>query len=480
MSLEYFKKISFFGGPLLALFLVLVVDSAELSGSAVVVAAAALWMAIWWASEAVHVSVTAFLPLILFPLAGVSDIAATAGSYSHPIIYLFFGGFIISIAVQKCGLHQRVALGIFEFAGVNARAIVGAFMVAAAVISMWISNTSTTMMLLPIATSVVYVIRETMDDLSDKALSNFELAMYLGLAYGATMGGIATLVGTPPNAFMAGFMESTYGIEVDFVRWMIIGVPLTLIMLPLVWWSLVRFIFPINFSASDQTVEYLAAQKKELGPWSTAEIRTMIIFIALVLGWLLRKPLTELTGVAQLTDSSVALMAAVAAFVIPNGKDGQALIAWKDTKQLPWGVLILFGGGLALAGGMTTSGLTAWLGGSLSPLGTLHIALLVVASCAMVIFLTELTSNLATTATFLPVMAALAIETNTDPLIFVVPIALAASFAFMLPVATPPNAIVFSTGRVPIQTMMRAGFIFNIVGIALLALVATFLVPLVF
>ncbi len=474
------KIVGFVAGPTLAAVIFVIFRPEGLPVHGTYVAAIAAWMAIWWATEATNVAVTAFLPLVVFPLFGVATMKETAISYAHPIVYLFMGGFIMALAIEKSGLHHRAALRIFQIAGVNARAIVGGFMVAAALISMWVSNTSTTLMMLPIAMSVVYVVRETMDDLSAKELSDFEISIFLGLAYGATMGGVATLVGTPPNAFMAGFMQSTYDMEVDFARWMIIGIPLTAVMLPLIWFVLVRVLYPVNFIASDRTTAHLEAKRKELGPLSAAEFRTGFLFLALVAGWVLRKPLVAWTGAAELSDAAVAMMAGIVAFLIPSGKKGETLVTWEDTKRLPWGVLILFGGGLALAGGMTSSELTLWLGQRLAPLGTIHIAFLIVAACALVIFLTELTSNLATTATFLPVMAALAVETGNNPLIFVIPVTLAASFAFMLPVATPPNAIVFSSGRVSIPKMMRAGFVLNLAGIIVLTFVALTLVPIVF
>ena len=304
--------------------------------------------------------------------------------------------------------------------------------------------------------------------------------MLLGLAYAATLGGMATLVGTPPNAFMAGFMADSYGIEIDFARWMIVGVPLTLIMLPITWFVLTRVLYPVKFKGTPQAKARINRMYEALGPITTAEKRTFWLFLALVLGWLFRRPLVEITGLTALTDAGIAMMAATAAFIIPSERGGQPLMRWEDTRKLPWDVLILFGGGLALASGMTATGLTGWLGEQLAPLGTINIALLVLASAALVIFLTELTSNLATTATILPVMAAIAIETGQDPLIFVVPVTLAASCAFMLPVATPPNAIVFSSGQVSIPRMMRAGLVLNLIGVGVLSVIALKLVPLVF
>ena len=477
---KWYRRFGFFSGPLVATIIFFFFRPDGLPMEASCVAAIASWMAIWWATEAVHVAVTAFLPMILFPITGVGPISEVSKSYAHPIIYLFLGGFVMALAIEKSGLHLRAALRIFRLAGVNARGIVAGFMIAAAVISMWISNTSTTIMMLPIAMSVVFVVRDSISDVDEKEMRNFELAIFLGLAYGATIGGVSTLVGTPPNAFLSGFMESTYNTEIDFARWMIIGVPLAIIMLPICWFVLVRILFPIDFTASERTLRHLEAKDRELGSVRKAEVRVGLLFLLLVSGWLFRKPLIALTGAQQLTDTGIAMIAAVAAFIIPSGDKDEGLMTWEDTKKLPWGILVLFGGGLALASGMASSELTSWLGKQLSPLGQIHVALLIVAACALVIFLTELTSNLATTATFLPIMAALALETGNDPLVFLAPVTLASSFAFMLPVATPPNAIVFSSGKVSIPEMMRAGFVLNIIGVIVLTLVAVFLVPIVF
>ncbi|MEM8936591.1 MAG: DASS family sodium-coupled anion symporter [Pseudomonadota bacterium] len=474
------QTIGFWLGPAAAILTLLFFKPDGLPPEGVSTAAVAILMAVWWSTEAAPVSVTAFLPLLLFPVLGTSPIAETASSYAHPIIYLFFGGFVVALAIERSGLHRRVALNIFKLFGMNGRSLVASFMAASAVISMWISNTSTTLMLLPIAASVVVVVRETMGHLDEKSMDNFATSLLLGLAYGATLGGVATLVGTPPNAFMSGFMESTYNVEIDFARWMLVGIPITLTMLPITWIILTRFIFPVNFLASQQAIDHINGMRRSLGNPTKAEIRTALVFFALVFGWLFRKPITSALGIAELSDAGVAIMAAVAAFLIPSGKKRESLVTWEDTKRLPWGVLILFGGGLALAGGLTSSGLTLWLGQQLAPIGLINIGLLVIAATALVIFLTELTSNLATTATFLPVMAAIAVETGQDPLVFVIPITLAASCAFMLPVATPPNAIVFSSGYVSIPKMIRAGLALNLIGVAILSIVALTLAPLVF
>lgn len=474
------QTVSLIAGPLAGGLVFLFFGPEDLSQEGQLTAAIAVLMAVWWATEAIPVAVTAFLPLILFPILGIAPIATAAPFYAHPTIYLFLGGFLIALAIERAGLHRRVALLVFNVVGVNGSSLIGGFMIAAAVLSMWISNTSTTLMLLPIVMSVIVVIRETISDLSSTQRRDFETAMLLGLAYGATLGGMTTLVGTPPNAFLSGFMSSTYGIEIDFARWMMVGMPLAIIMLPITWFLLTRVMFKVNFKSSAAARKHVIGLSAELGPIKTGEIRIAIVFALLVVGWVARKPIAELTGVKELSDAGVAMLAATLAFIVPSGSRPGALVTWEDTKRLPWGVLILFGGGLALAGGMTSSGLTLWIGQQLAPLGAVHSVLLIVAATALVIFLTELTSNLATTATLLPVVAAMAIETGNDPMIFVIPITLAASCAFMLPVATPPNAIVFSSGYLSIPRMMRAGFVLNIIGIVVLSVISLTLVPMVF
>ncbi len=475
-----YQQIGLFLGPVLAFLVYAIFDPPSLGEPGRLVAAMGMLMAVWWATEAIPVAVTAFLPLVVLPFAGVLPIGEVAPNYANPIIYLFLGGFVIALAIERSGLHRRVALSIFRMAGMNGRSLIGGFMIAAAAISMWISNTSTTLMLLPIAMSVIAVIRDSMSSMADKERADFETALLLGLAYGATLGGIATLVGTPPNAFMAGFLESNYAIEIDFRRWMIVGLPVALVMLPVTWLVLTRLMYKVRFRSTEEARSHLSQLANDLGKASTGEKRTAMLFALLVAGWMFRETIAGLTGLEGLSDAGVAMAMAVLAFIIPSGDDGKALVTWEDTRKLPWGVLILFGGGLALAAAMTDSGLTEWIGQSLAPLGTFNIALLLIAATAMVIFLTELTSNLATTATFLPVMAAVAVETGQDPLLFVVPVTLAASCAFMLPVATPPNAIVFSSGAVSIPRMMRAGFVLNMIGIAVLAVAAMYLVPVVF
>ncbi len=471
------KPAGVIGGLVAALAVLLLFDPADLDRPAQIVAAIGVLMAVWWATEAIPLPVTALLPIIAFPLFGVADIDAAAAPYANPIIYLFLGGFIVALAVERSDLHRRIALVIFRYMGNSGRGLVAGFMFAAALLSMWISNTSTTLMLFPIAVSLAMVVAETSPELTQKQRHDFQVALLLGLAYGASIGGLATLVGTPTNAFMAGFLQSEYQIEIPFAQWMMIGIPVTIILLPLGWLLLVRVLFPVSFASSPQTLAELELRYAALGAMSTAEKRTAILFALLVAGWILRAPITAALGIEGLSDAGVAMVVALLAFLIPSGKPGEALVLWADTTRLPWGVLILFGGGLSLAAALSSSGLTLWLGQQLAPLGAINHILLIVALTSLVIFLTELTSNVATTATLLPVVAALAVELSIDPLMLVMPVTIAASCAFMLPVATPPNAIVFSSGEVTIKEMMRAGFWLNIISIVLVSAVAIWLVP---
>lgn len=475
-----YQRIGLVLGPVLAALLAFTFSPEGLPREGVLVAAIGLWMAIWWATEAIPVAMTAFLPLVALPLLGVVPMSSIVAPYAHPIIYLFFGGFVVALAIERCGLHRRIALLVFSLAGADARGLVAGFMGSAAFVSMWISNTSTTLMLLPIAMSVVTVIRETMPTLQTRQSENFGISLLLGLAYGSTLGGLATLVGTPPNAFMAGFMADNYGVEIDFARWMLVGLPVSLIMLPIAWFVLTRFIYPIDFKASDEAVRHIRSMRSGLGEMSKAELRTALLFAFLVGGWLSRGWLNDLPFVGEVTDTGVAMAAAVAAFLIPSGQKGETLMTWDAVTKLPWGVLVLFGGGLALASAVTASGLALWLGQQLVGVGTINAVLLIVVATALVIFITELTSNLATTATFLPVIAAIGVETGQDPLVYVIPVTLAASCAFMLPVATPPNAVVFSSGLVAIPAMARVGLVLNIIAVAVLSVVSLFIAPRVF
>jgi len=467
-----------FLGPLIAGLMLLAGPPDGLSSSGWMTASVGILMAVWWATEAVPIAVTALLPIVVFPLLGIASIQDTTAPYANKVIYLFLGGFIVAFAMQRWNLHRRIALAVLQHVGGNGRSLVGGFMLASAVISMWVMNTSTTMMLLPIAVSIIGVIHKTVGGLDDAAKEDFQYSLLLGVAYGATIGGMATLVGTAPNAMLAAFMQETYGTEIDFSSWMLVGLPLSAMLLPFAWVVLTRVAFKVDFKTSDEGKAVLRRMKEELGAITVPEIRVAIVFVLMAATWVLRPLLVKLPGLSALDDSGIAMAGGIALFLIPSGdKSDPILLRWTYAERLPWSVLILFGGGLTLAGAVTRTGLAEWLGGSLQTIGALPLFALVILAATMIIFLTELTSNIATTATFLPVVGAIAIESGYDPIVLAVPVTFAASCAFMLPVATPPNAIVFGSGMLTIPKMVRAGMMLNMVGIVLVSLVAIFLAP---
>ena len=431
-----------------------------LSAAGWMTASVGVLMAIWWATEAVPIAVTALLPIVVFPLLGVASIQDTVPPYANKVIFLFLGGFIVAYAMQRWNLHRRIALGVLQHVGGNGRSLIGGFMLASAVISMWVMNTSTTMMMLPIAVSIIGVIHSSVDALDDRGKEHFQYALLLGIAYAATIGGMATLVGTAPNALLAAFMQESYGTEIDFASWMLVGLPLSALMLPLAWLMLTRVVFKVDFRTSAEGKATLRRLKEDLGPVTTPEKRVAIVFVSMAIAWVTRPMLITIPGLSGLDDSVIAIAGALALFILPSGdKQDPILLRWRYAERLPWGVLLLFGGGLTLAGAVSRTGLAAWLGGALQTVGTLPLPVIVIIAAAMIIFLTELTSNTATTATFLPVVGAIAIESGFDPIVLTVPVTFAASCAFMLPVATPPNAIVFGSGMLTIPKMAKAGLL---------------------
>tara|TARA_B110000014_G_scaffold178513_1_gene128097 strand:- start:1 stop:1446 length:1446 start_codon:yes stop_codon:yes gene_type:complete len=475
------QKIGLWLGPTIGLILIMLPPPETMPLSAWHTAIAAILMAIWWCTEAVHVSVTAIVPLAIFPLLGIGDIKTVAAPYANPIIYLFMGGFVIALAVEKWDLHKRIALTILTSVGKSGPAIVGGFMLASAIISMWVMNTSTTLMLLPIGVSVVKIVSESADELNDTQKHNFQLAVLLGIAYSATIGGMATIVGTAPNAFFVGFMKENGFTEIGFGQFMLVGFPLTLVMLPLAWFAITHIVFPIKFSTSDATRNHLFKLRADLGLMSIAEKRVSVVFASAAFLWMTRPLLNMLSIFSGLSDAGIAMIAATILFLIPSAnKNDPYLMKWETMSKLPWGLLILFGGGLSLASSVAQTGLADWIGESLVVLGGAGTIVLVIVITTLIAFLTELTSNTATTGTFLPVVAALAIGISVDPLIFALPATLAASCAFMLPVATPPNGIVYGSGYIRIPEMVKAGFVLNIIGIVVLSILALIVAPIVF
>ena len=470
------KTIGFWLG-IISFLLVLYLPNPEgLSSEGRVTAAVFLLMGIWWAFEAIPLQVTALMPLILFPLLSVEEIAVISREYMNKVQFLFAGGFIIALAIQKWNLHKRVALNILKFSGLNSRGIVASFMVASAVLSMWVMNTSTAIMLLPVGISVIKVISDTVNDISDNQKFNFQLCLLLGIAYAASVGGIATPIGTSPNGVLIQFASNNYDYDIGFANWISIGLPITLGLGPLIWIFLTRIIFPVNFSATQESKEKLNSMLKELGPMSNEEKKVIVVFLITAFFWIFRQLIDNLPGLSLLDDSVIAITGAVSLFFINESNNKNKLLIWDDVQSgFPWGLIFLFGGGMALAYVVNDSGLALWLA-SLIPSET-YFWIILLTVIAMVVLLTELTSNLTTTITFLPVVASVGLNMGIDPLLLILPLTISASCAFMLPVATPPNSIVYASNLIPIQKMVRAGIFINVSSILYVFIISYFLIP---
>ena len=469
-------------GPLVCAVMLAIGPPGDLSDAGWRVAAVAALMAVWWITQAVPVPVTALAPLVAFPLLGIAPIKDAAAPYANPILFLFLGGFMIALAVERWALHRRIALTVLRLFGPRPSRLVAGFMAATAGLSMWISNTATAVIMLPIGLAVIGLLHEKgVAELPAREDRNFAIALLLGIAYGASIGGIGTLIGTPPNAFLAAYMYERHGVTIGFARWMLIGIPLVLAMLPLAWLVLTRLAFPVGNAVVPGAARVIQADLDRLGPLSAAEKRVGAVFLGTAMLWMARPALAGILPGLPLSDPAIALAGAVTLFIVPADlKRGIFLLDWDWAKRLPWGVLILFGGGLSLASAIGDSGLAAWIGRGLASLAERPLYVIVLLVAALVVFMTEITSNTATATIILPVAAALAVSMALDPILLTVPVALAASCAFMMPVATPPNAIVFGSGRVTIPNMVKAGLLLNLVAIPMIALVALGLGSLVF
>ena len=447
-----------------------------LSSDGRITAAVFLLMGIWWAFEAIPLQVTALMPLVLFPLLNIQDIGVISREYMNKVQFLFAGGFIIAIAIQKWGLHKRVALNILKFSGLNSRGIIASFMIASAVLSMWVMNTSTAIMLLPVGISVIKVISDTVNNVTKNEKYNFQLCLLLGIAYAASVGGIATPIGTSPNGVLIQFASNNYNYDIGFANWISIGLPITIGLAPLIWFLLTYIIFPVNFSANQESKDKLDSMLKELGSMSNEEKKVIIVFITTAFFWIFRQLLDDLPGLSLLDDSVIAITGAISLFFINEKKSKNKLLLWDDVQNgFPWGLIFLFGGGMALAFVVNDSGLALWLA-SLIPSET-YFWIILITVIVMVIFLTELTSNLTTTITFLPVVASVGLNMGINPLLLILPLTISASCAFMLPVATPPNSIVYASNLIPIQKMVRAGIFINVSSIIYIFFISYFLIP---
>ncbi|MBA4744395.1 MAG: DASS family sodium-coupled anion symporter [Muricauda sp.] len=462
-------------GPLVFLILQTFDPPSGMPESAFSMLGITLWMAIWWVTEAIPIGVTALLPIILFPLTGAVDLSSTTASYGHKYIFLYMGGFMLAIAIEKWNLHKRIALQVIRIIGTNVSKIILGFMVATAFLSMWISNTATSVMMLPIAMSIVTQLKDNPATREDENLI-FGKALMLGIAYSASIGGVATLIGTPPNLVFAGYVEEVYGIEITFWQWAKWGLPIAIPLLVIAWIYLTKFAFTFKQKEFPGGREEINSLIKELGPMKKEEKIVLGIFVLTAFAWITRSFVLQ-PLLPAIDDTIIAMCAGILLFTIKSDNKKEPLINWEDAVKLPWGIILLFGGGMALASGFETTGLAEWLGSQMSLLQGLALVVLVVVIVASVNFITEVTSNLATTAMLLPILAPIAIGLDINPYILMVATTVAASCAFMLPVATPPNAVVFGSGYLKISDMAKSGIWMNIVSIVFLSLMVYYLLP---
>jgi sodium-dependent dicarboxylate transporter 2/3/5 len=471
------RRVGLAAGPLLCVALLLFPTPDGLDPAAWRTAAVGALMAVWWITEALPIAATALVPLVLFPLLGIADIDRAATPYANPLIFLFLGGFIIAQAMQVWRLHRRIALGIVNWVGVNPSSIVIGFILASAFLSMWVSNTATALMMLPIGLSIIDLTRDRLQERGEQMSPHFGVVLVLSIAYACNVGGMGTLIGTPPNALLAGFFSESYGVEVGFAQWMIVGLPLVAVALPLVYTVLTR-VYPIELETLPGGAAIIEEERAKLGRISSAEMRVAIVFGLTAVLWMTRPLLSDV--VPGLSDAGIAIGAGLALFLIPAGSERRALLTWEDAEELPWGVLLLFGGGLSLASAISDTGLAEWLGQGVNALSGWPILLVLLCTVALIVMLTEITSNTATTAAFLPILGAVAVGIGEDPFLLTVPAALGASCAFMLPVATPPNAIVYGSELLTIPQMSRVGVWLNLLFIVLVTGLAYALLGLAF
>ena len=472
------RKIGLYLGPILFILTRFFLELEGLSDQANAVLASTLWIAIWWITEAIPIAATSLLPIILFPLSGALPLADTTSSFGHRFVFLYLGGFILALAIQKWNLHKRIALNIIKVVGTNVQKIILGFMVATAFLSMWISNTATAVMMLPIGIAIIKQMKDLKNTSEDENLI-FGKALMLSIAYSASIGGIATLIGTPPNLVFAGIIQETYNIEISFLKWFQFGLPISILLLAISWVYLTKVAFKFKQNEFNKGKEEINRQLEELGSISYEEKIVLSVFVLTGLAWILRTYLLN-KFIPNLDDSIIALISGISLFLFQaNNQEGkkEKIMNWEDAVKLPWGVLLLFGGGLAIAQGFQSSGLANWIAENLTQLNGFSLFIILLVVITAVNFLTEITSNLATTAMLLPILAPTAVILGVHPYVLMVGATLAASCAFMLPVATPPNAVVFGSNYLKISDMVRVGILMNIISIIIIFMMVYFILP---
>lgn len=472
------SRIGIFLGPVLFLIILFFVKPDGMSSEALAMLAVTVWIATWWITEAIPIAATALLPLVLLPTLGVLTISETAASYSHPMVLLYMGGFMIAMAIEKWNLHKRIALTIISIIGTDIQKIILGFMVSTAFLSMWISNTATSLMMLPIGVAVVTQLT-TDASLKEVLPNNLGKALMLGIAYSASIGGMATLIGTPTNIILAGVIKDMYGYEISFSQWMLYGLPVSVLLLAFCWFYLVKYAFPFEKDfKTEGGKEEIQRQLSLLGAMTKEEKRVAWVFGSVSFAWISRTFLLQ-DLIPALDDTIIAISGVLVLFVLPSSKPKTKLLDWKTAESIPWGILLLFGGGLSLAEGFKATGLASWLGNQFVFLDFMAFGLFLLIIVAAVNFLTEITSNVATASMILPILAAVSYSMGVHPFGLMVGATMAASCAFMLPVATPPNAVVFGSGYLRIPDMVKAGLWMNVVSILIITLFTYYLLPLI-
>ncbi|WP_438767271.1 SLC13 family permease [Kushneria sp. TE3] len=451
-------RIGLWAGPIWVVATLLLPSPGDMSQEAWRCAGLALLMGTWWATQALPLAITALLPIFMAPALGIAELDDAVPAYADPVIFLFLGGFLLGLSMQRWDLHKRIALRIMLIMGQNPRRQIAGFMMATGFLSMWVSNTATAVMMLPIATSVMSLHGHT----DSEGTRRYGTALLLAIAYSASIGGVATLIGTPPNALLAGYLSSQTDMQIGFAQWMSVGLPVAIVMMLITWWWLTRGDISTGEEDSEKGQNLLKQEMQKLGALSSAEKRVGIIFMLAAIGWITRPQLNAL-GLGWLDDTTIAIMIGTLLFLVPSGTTGGRLMTWEVACKMPWDVLILFGGGLAMAGIVQDTGLAEWIAEQLTLLSVLPTLLLIGCIVLIIKFLTEITSNTATAATFLPLLAATAVSLEMPPLLILVPATISAACAFMMPIATPPNAIVFASGQLRITDMIRKGLFLNLV-----------------
>lgn len=440
----------------------------------------AVLMISWWVLDALPLPVVALLPIILFPIFNISSIKDVTKSYSDSIIYLFMGGFFLGIAIEKWNLHKRIALGIINITGTNGNRIVLGFILATGFLSMWLSNTATTMMMFPIAMSVIHVIEANQQ--SGHNIRNFSLTLMLSIAYASNFA-LGTIIGTPPNVAYVNYISDKFNYNIGFTDWMIVFTPLTIVLLFMLYWVLVKWLYPNNIKHSEKGNQFIKEEIEKLGPLSTPEKRVSIVFIITVLLWVFKDLINSFQKLVVLDDTVIAMMAAVSLFIVPSGniieEKKTQLLDWPDTKKMAWGILILFGGGIALAKALEDAKLMEQFGNFLASYSTGNTLIMIFIVTTASVFLSEVMSNVAQVIVMAPVISSLAISLHIDPLILGIPMTLGASCASMLPMGTPPNAIVFASGHIKMKDMIKTGFVLNWICIILITVFCYYLQPMI-